>query len=193
MKIYLIRHGETTGDVEDRYGGDYDDELTEKGVSGAKKLAELLSGKGIKTIYTSPKKRATATAKVISEKIGVTLRIVDNLREGNNYGVLSGLTKKEAIEKFPFDVRELETGVNHKVKLSERFSNFKERVLGAFKTVANDSEDDILIVAHAGPLRRITEEHLKKKITKIEECAMIIMEQKSEGYELIDSKGVEFS
>ena len=31
MLIYLARHGETTGDVEDRYGGDYDDHLTEKG------------------------------------------------------------------------------------------------------------------------------------------------------------------
>jgi hypothetical protein len=28
MKIYLIRHGETTGDVEGRYGGDFDDSLS---------------------------------------------------------------------------------------------------------------------------------------------------------------------
>ena len=31
MKIYLIRHGETTGDIEDRYGGDYDDHLSKNG------------------------------------------------------------------------------------------------------------------------------------------------------------------
>lgn len=31
MKIYLVRHGETTGDVEDRYGGWYDDHLTDRG------------------------------------------------------------------------------------------------------------------------------------------------------------------
>lgn len=31
MKIYLIRHGQTTGDVEDRYGGAYNDELSAKG------------------------------------------------------------------------------------------------------------------------------------------------------------------
>lgn len=35
MKIYLIRHGQTTGDVEDRYGGAYDDELTDKGKNEA--------------------------------------------------------------------------------------------------------------------------------------------------------------
>ena len=32
MKIYLIRHGETTSDIEDRFGGDYDDHLTSHGV-----------------------------------------------------------------------------------------------------------------------------------------------------------------
>jgi broad specificity phosphatase PhoE len=31
MKIFLIRHGETTGDEEDRYGGSYDDYLTDLG------------------------------------------------------------------------------------------------------------------------------------------------------------------
>ena len=31
MNIYLVRHGQTTGDLENRYGGDYDDHLTELG------------------------------------------------------------------------------------------------------------------------------------------------------------------
>ncbi len=192
MKIYLVRHGQTTGDIEDRYGGDYDDELTEKGALGAKELAGMLVGKGIKTIYSSPRKRALTTAQIIGEKIKAPVKIVDNLRERNNYGVLTGLTKSEAALKFPFDVKELETGVNHKVKLSERFDAFKERVLGAFRTIVNDSEEDIAIVTHAGPIRRIVEEHIKKKISKIEDCAHIVLEQSSAEYSLLDSKGVEF-
>ena len=40
MKIYLIRHGETTGDVEDRYGGDYDDCLSKTGEKQVKELAK---------------------------------------------------------------------------------------------------------------------------------------------------------
>ncbi len=39
MKLIFIRHGETTGDVEDRYGGDYDDNLTAKGHEQAKKFS----------------------------------------------------------------------------------------------------------------------------------------------------------
>jgi len=44
MKIYLIRHGETTGDVEDRYGGSYDDHLTDKGRGQLEKTAKELVG-----------------------------------------------------------------------------------------------------------------------------------------------------
>lgn len=42
MKIYLIRHGQTTGDVEDRYGGAYDDELTDKGKNEAPQISYKL-------------------------------------------------------------------------------------------------------------------------------------------------------
>jgi broad specificity phosphatase PhoE len=192
MKIYLIRHGQTTGDIEDRYGGDYDDELTEKGIMQAKELAEKLSNSKIKIIYSSPRKRALATAQIIAEKTCAPIKLVDNLRERNNYGILTGLIKKEAALKFPFDVKELESGVNHKVKLSERFDVFKDRVLGAFRTVVNDSDDDIVIVTHSGPMRRITEEHLKKKILHAQDCAFIVIEQNASGYTLVDSKGVEF-
>jgi broad specificity phosphatase PhoE len=50
MKIYIIRHGETTSDIENRYGGDYDDHLTEKGVNQAKDLSAKLADCGIQII-----------------------------------------------------------------------------------------------------------------------------------------------
>ena len=45
MQIYLIRHGQTTGDVEDRYGGDYDDRLTDLGKQQSQNLASERSKK----------------------------------------------------------------------------------------------------------------------------------------------------
>ncbi|MBI4020340.1 MAG: histidine phosphatase family protein [Candidatus Aenigmarchaeota archaeon] len=51
MKIYLIRHGETTGDVEDRYGGDYDDHLTRKGKQQSINLSRRLSNKDVEIIF----------------------------------------------------------------------------------------------------------------------------------------------
>ena len=54
MKIIFIRHGETTGDIENRYGGDYDDHLTEKGIEQAEQLAEELEAKHLEVLITSP-------------------------------------------------------------------------------------------------------------------------------------------
>ncbi len=62
MHIIVIRHGQTTGDVEDRYGGAYDDALSPEGEAQVRQLAEELAGKGMQQIYTSPLQRAEQTA-----------------------------------------------------------------------------------------------------------------------------------
>ena len=43
MKIFLIRHGETTGDIENRYGGSYDDHLTQRGRAQLEETAPVES------------------------------------------------------------------------------------------------------------------------------------------------------
>ena len=72
MKIYLIRHGQTTGDVEDRYGGAYDDDnkrwqdSTELG----DKLMIRYSGP-----FCSPLKRAQQTAEILKARLGCRLKL----------------------------------------------------------------------------------------------------------------------
>ncbi len=53
MKIYLIRHGQTTGDVENRYGGSYDDELSDKGEIQVHELADRIGNSGIQILLCS--------------------------------------------------------------------------------------------------------------------------------------------
>lgn len=78
MKIFLIRHGETTGDVEDRYGGTYDDSLTTRGRQQLQETAELLKKSGIEVIFHSPLKRAKESAEIIQREIGgILLEQVD--------------------------------------------------------------------------------------------------------------------
>ena len=76
MNIYLIRHGETTGDLEDRYGGAYDDHLTEKGQADAKRLGEQLKDKGIEIIYYSPKLRTKEATALTKQTFGFLRRAV---------------------------------------------------------------------------------------------------------------------
>jgi len=67
MRIFLCRHGQTTGDIEDRYGGSYDDHLTDEGIKQSEDLAEKLKKSGIQKIYTSSLIRAKEMSSIIGK------------------------------------------------------------------------------------------------------------------------------
>ncbi len=163
MKIYLIRHGETTGDIENRYGGDYDDHLSDKGRSQCIDLAKKLKNKGIQIIYYSPRIRAKETVEILNRSLGTKLEEADDFRERNSYGILTGLVKSDAKEKYPKEVEKLEKSkVYHNVKNSEAYDSFKKRVTGAFeKIISNKNYSVIAIISHGGPISCIVREVLK--------------------------------
>ncbi|MFH1506718.1 MAG: histidine phosphatase family protein [archaeon] len=188
MKIFLIRHGETTGDIEDRYGGDYDDYLTEKGQEQVKALAEKLKGKGIQFIYHSSRIRAYETARILGEALDIDLREVSDMRERNNYGVVTGMKKSEAKEKHPKEVEKLETiWMHHGVTGSEDYESFKKRVVAAFEGILdNDEHDVIAIVSHGGPISCITRDILKLgKFKSFGDCGFLELEKDSSNLKLV--------
>ncbi len=153
MKILLIRHGETTGDIEGRYGGNYDDHLTELGKEQIGITAEKLAGKEIEVIFSSSLIRAKETAVIIQNKIKCHVFEMDGLQE-RNYGVLAGLTKAEAQEKYP---EAIET---HKDPLNtdpggESFQDFRNRVLESFKSILAKNYKTVAVVSHGGPIKQM--------------------------------------
>jgi len=188
MKIYLIRHGETTGDIEDRYGGDYDDHLTEKGKQQAQDLAQYLKNKNIEIIYHSPKIRARETTQIINHYLNLKLQEITDLRERNAYGILTGLIKSQAKQKYPEQVAELlRDKLYHKVKNSEDYDSFKKRVTIAFdKITHNQKYSTIAIVCHGGPISCIVRELLNLgEFKKLGDCAVLEIERNSKSYKLI--------
>lgn len=179
MKIYLIRHGQTTGDIEDRYGGDYDDHLSTTGRREARDLATEIKSKNIRIIYSSPRIRAVETAKIVNNLLNVEIKIIDGLRERNNYGVLTGMVKAEAKARYPFQVEQLETGIRHKVDNSENYDLFKKRVVQAFEQILdNRNHDSIAIITHGGPIKCIVREVLELgELSELGDCAIITLEK----------------
>jgi broad specificity phosphatase PhoE len=176
MKIYLIRHGQTTSDVEDRYGGDYDDHLTKEGIKQVKKLANKLD-KNIQMIFHSPKIRTTETAKIVSKIINSQMKTVEEIRERNNYGILTGMKRKEAKIKFSEEVKKL-INHNHDVKGSENYDIFKKRIINSLKKIFNTKYDTIAIITHGGVISCFNNEILKlNKFKKINDCAFLELEK----------------
>ena len=151
MKIYLIRHGQTTGDIENRYGGAYDDDLSDMGNEQAVKLATELSGSGIEVIFSSPMKRAQQTAKVLSKEINCQIVTISDLRERNKNGVLTGMTKDEALEKYPELVEKLKD-YRSQIDGAESQDDFALRIKKSFLEIVNNSEyETVGIVTHGMP------------------------------------------
>lgn len=195
MKIFLIRHGQTNGDVEGRYGGDYDDSLSTKGMMQVHELSEKLKGTDVKKLFVSTKTRAVETALILKKKIMFELVSVNDLRERNQYGILTGMLKTEAKEKFSDMVEELEEmDPYHHVEGSEDYFVFAERVTKAFNSIVEEEFKNntkaIGFITHGGPIRVIFREILGFEIDGISDCALVELDYDGEGFELISLVGV---
>lgn len=153
MKLFLIRHGETTGDLENRYGGNYDDHLTPHGREQLQETAKKLLGKDIQIIFTSKLIRAQESAGIIQAQLGCPIEVVEGIEE-RNYGVLAGLTKTEALEHYPEAVEAHKTPGNTDPK-GESFVDFQNRTLEAFKGIFEKEYSTVVVVSHGGPLKQI--------------------------------------
>lgn len=162
MEIYLTRHGESVDDVENCYGGIADFPLTKAGRETAKKLANKLVNSGIEILYTSPYKRAYETATIIQGILKCELRVVDNLRERNSYGVLSGVNKEKAEQVFTEIIGKLKHKPgdfysDESIPGAEPLDEFGNRVREAFGEVVRDATGHgvIGIVTHGNVTRAI--------------------------------------
>jgi len=193
MKIYLIRHGQTTGDVEDRYGGSYDDELTDKGKIQASELANKIGNSGIQVLFCSPMIRAQQTAKIVKAKLGCEIKTIESLRERNKNGILSGMTKNEAKVKYPKLVEELRDYRNQ-IQGAESQGDFVERIKKAFVEVTSVvNYSTIGIVTHGGPIWAVFRDILNDNgIIDVADCGYVVLNK--EGQELTIEKldGIEY-
>lgn len=185
MKIYLIRHGQTTGDVEGLYGGTYDDQLSKKGIKQVEKLASGLKDKGIEIIFSSPYSRAKETAEILSKALKIRVEIKDDLRERNVYSFMSGQPIKEMNEKHPEEVAKLQD-YKQAIADAEEYDDFKKRVLAAINEAAASAHETIGVVTHGGPIRCFYREVLNPGNEIVpKDCGVLEIEYQDKHYRLI--------
>ncbi len=193
MRIFLIRHGESTSDVEERYGGHYDDHLTGKGKNQARKVAKKLAGKGIEIIFTSPFHRAKETSDILAKEWNCPVKVVEDLKERNRYAHLTGMKKSAAAKRHGHHVAKLKTYL-HNVDGGENYGPFKKRIEKAFAEISNSPRKTIAIVCHGGPIGCIMRELMGRETKYIGKCAVFELE-KNEKLKLIrvENAGLEKS
>jgi 2,3-bisphosphoglycerate-dependent phosphoglycerate mutase len=103
-KLVLVRHGQSTWNLENRFTGWTDVGLTELGISEAHEAGKLLREGGyvFDIAYTSVLRRAIQTLWIILQEMNLEWIPVTNAWQLNerHYGSLQGLNKAEMAEKF---------------------------------------------------------------------------------------------
>jgi 2,3-bisphosphoglycerate-dependent phosphoglycerate mutase len=103
-RLVLLRHGQSTWNLENRFTGWVDVDLSEQGVREAKNAARLLKEAGVSFDYalTSVLKRAIRTLWIVMEEMDLMWVPVQRSWRLNerHYGALQGLNKQETAEKY---------------------------------------------------------------------------------------------
>ncbi len=101
--ITFVRHGESVGNAENRFQGQSDYPLSEKGRQQARALAEVWFAEGINfdTVIASPLERARETAEIISARLGLSAVELDPIWLERDNGKRSGMTWDEVQKHYP--------------------------------------------------------------------------------------------
>ena len=149
MRLYIARHGQTIWNAQNKVCGITDVELTEKGIEQAKALAQVVMGRNIDMILTSPLKRAVETGRIVAEYCGIPMEVEARLIE-QNYGIYEGIDRKNA------DFLNNKRNFAYRYPGGESMMQVAYRIYGLLDDIKKEYEGkNVLIISHGGVCRII--------------------------------------
>ncbi|MEU3687727.1 histidine phosphatase family protein [Streptomyces narbonensis] len=153
-RIVLWRHGQTSWNLERRFQGSTDIELTETGVSQARRAARLLAALKPDAVVASDLKRAAATAAELAALTGHTVAHDSALRE-TYAGEWQGLTHDEIVARYGEQYAAWKRGEPVRRGGGELETEVADRaapvVLGHAEKLPEDGT--LVVVSHGGTIR----------------------------------------
>lgn len=157
--LVLLRHGETALTPEKRFSGSggTDPELSATGRDQAARAAEHFAALGtVQEIVSSPLRRCRETAAAVADRLGLDVRIDEELRE-TDFGAWEGLTFGEVRERYGDDLTAwLASPDTAPTGGGESFAEVAERVAAARdRIVARYAGRTVLLVTHVTPIKTL--------------------------------------
>ena len=165
--LYLVRHGETTWNIEGRAQGHVDTPLNEVGRRQAELAATRLAGVPFAAAYSSDLPRALEAARLLIKERSTHLCAAADLRE-LSYGEWEGVTYGEVQARYPALYAELMSGdVTFAPPDGESVEDLVHRV-GALQERLRRTHregENVLVVGHGGSLRALLVSVLELPVT----------------------------
>ena len=158
MRLYLVRHAQTSSNLKEINFNDKDDlPLTKEGYYQSKKLAKELIHFKIDKIFISETKRSFQTLLPFLELNPLIPQRDRRLNEAD-FGIFSGLTLREVQKKYlKVYQRRLKDKYNVCIPRGESYKDVARRLDSFFKDLGQMAEkqrlQNVLIVTHATPLK----------------------------------------
>ena len=150
--FYLVRHGQTAGNVKHQLIGHTDMPLDDLGLTQARQVGLHMRAVRLDAVLTSPLARARITAGEVARHQSIDPQVDERLRE-MHFGHAEGMTIAEAAERFPqilrlrddpFDLDFQWPGGDHR-------RQFHDRVLATFSELAEVHQGrNVAVVCHGG-------------------------------------------
>ena len=160
----MIRHGETALNVKGCYYGRTDAVLSEKGISQARYLKEILKEISFDYIVASPLVRAYNTAQIVMEEREQEIFGDRRLME-QDFGIFEGMTYKEIQNTYPKELDAWnEEFSTYRIPKGESFADVRSRAEDFLRDIPSGREskgEKMLIVAHKGTLGHLLAAMLK--------------------------------
>jgi alpha-ribazole phosphatase len=132
--------------------GSFEDELSCQGVNEIQKTKELIKQVCFDKIFSSERKRAMDSAKILIDKeIACDFRLNER-----DFGIFENKTYKEICNNYPIEQKAWEENwVDYKIPKGESVKEVYERVVAFMKMLEKENYENCLVVAHGGIIRLI--------------------------------------
>lgn len=152
-RFYIVRHGESTANLERRIQGHSDYPLSENGRLQAASAGSWFRSRNIARVYSSPLSRARETAGILASAASLPEpQILPELIELDT-GKFSGLTVEETKQRYPLEAERFSYMSWASVADAEQPEALYSRALSVWERLigeANKCSGDLLAVSHGG-------------------------------------------
>ncbi|MGR8010589.1 histidine phosphatase family protein [Streptomyces hypolithicus] len=192
-RIVLWRHGQTSWNLERRFQGSTDIELTETGVAQARRAARLLASLKPDVMIASDLKRAAATAVELSTLTGLDVTHDAALRE-TYAGAWQGLTHDEIIGQFGDQYAAWKRGEAVRRGGGELETEVADRAAPVVLAHADKLADNgtLVVVSHGGTIRTTIgrllglESHHWEGLGGLSNCCWSVLGEGARGWRLLE-------
>ncbi|WP_190135054.1 histidine phosphatase family protein [Streptomyces longispororuber] len=193
LRLILWRHGQTAWNLERRFQGSTDIELTDTGVAQARRAARLLASLKPDAIIASDLQRAAATAAELAAVTGLEVTHDEALRE-TYAGRWQGLTHEEIIERYGEQYAAWKRGEPVRRGGGELETEVADRAAPVVLRHAEKLPDNgtLVVASHGGTIRTTIgrllglDSHHWESLGGLSNCCWSVLGQGARGWRLLE-------